>query len=440
MTLQTFLFDFGTASAMILVCQLLRSKCRLFQNLLMPAPLIGGIIALLAGDQVLGIYHYDLDAYASYTSVLVTLLFAGLFIGNKKNKNLKKQLAAVGDSFLINTGNEFAQFGLSILIGSIILICFFPDMAPEFSMLMPSGFVGGHGYGYIVGSQLERYGIYENGVDLAFTFATIGMLLSVLGGLILVNYGVRKGYARYIPRVSELPQFMRTGFYDLDDVSVGKQTTSSISVETFTFHFAFVVLAAALAYKLDSIISGETGLNLPVNCMAMMIGVLLNGLSGMLSFDRFIDKKIISRIGGSATDYLVFFGIASVKISVVAKYWKPILLFTLLGIAYVLAYLFFVSKKLFRENWFENGMFIFGWSTGIVSMGTLLLRIVDPESLSGVLENYSVAYTVLSFVEMALITIVPIVVCQGGWLICSLILLALFAVTMAAAALLKKKT
>ena len=40
--------------------------------------------------------------------------------------------------------------------------------------------------------------------------------------------------------------------------------------------------------------------------------------------DKYVDNRIISRMGSCATDFLVFFGVASIKIPVVIEYAVPV--------------------------------------------------------------------------------------------------------------------
>ena len=53
---------------------------------------------------------------------------------------------------------------------------------------------------------------------------------------------------------------------------------------------------------------------------------------------------------------------------------------------------------------------MFGWSTGVVAMGVVLLRIVDPKGQSGTLEDYGMAYVFISIVEVFLISLLPVTV------------------------------
>ena len=76
-------------------------------------------------------------------------------------------------------------------------------------------------------------------------------------------------------------------------------------------------------------------------------------------------------------------------------------------------YLVMISRKLFHNFWFERGIFIFGWSTGVVAIGVTLLRIVDPEFKSKTLEDYGMAYVFMSFIEIGLIAILPTIIVKG---------------------------
>lgn len=68
-----------------------------------------------------------------------------------------------------------------------------------------------------------------------------------------------------------------------------------------------------------------------------------------------MDDKIISRIGGTFTDYLVFFGVAFINIPVIVKYAVPFTLLMLVGVAGMLFLLLFFSPRLVKTSWLEKG-------------------------------------------------------------------------------------
>ena len=70
-----------------------------------------------------------------------------MFLGSKRKVSFKTMISNVGDSFLINGAAEIAQFGLFIIIGILILPMFFKSINIGFGLLLPAGFVGGHGTG-----------------------------------------------------------------------------------------------------------------------------------------------------------------------------------------------------------------------------------------------------------------------------------------------------
>ena len=66
---------------------------------------------------------------------------------------------------------------------------------------------------------------------------------------------------------------------------------------------------------------------------------------------------------------------------------------------------------------------MFGLSTGVMATGVILLRIVDPEFESGVLEDFGFAWIFLSFMDMLLVSFSPIFVLNGMGLISSITLI-----------------
>jgi glutamate:Na+ symporter, ESS family len=121
----------------------------------------------------------------------------------------------------------------------------------------------------------------------------------------------------------------------------------------------------------------------------------------------------MERIGGSATDYLVAIGIASINITVVMDYAVPLLMLFVFGIIW--AYLIFrlIGPNIFKNFWFEKSLFGWGWSTGTVAMGLALLRIVDPELKSKTMDDYALAYIGMVPIEIVIITFSPILFSIG---------------------------
>ncbi|WP_194242773.1 hypothetical protein [Gimesia benthica] len=69
--------------------------------------------------------------------------------------------------------------------------------------------------------------------------------------------------------------------------------------------------------------------------------------------------------------------------------------------------LWFLGRHLFHNFWFERSIFAYGWMTGVVGIGVLLLRIVDPQLKSKTLQDYGLAFVGISPLEILLIVVVP---------------------------------
>ena len=127
----------------------------------------------------------------------------------------------------------------------------------------------------------------------------------------------------------------------------------------------------------------------------------------------FVDRSLMERIGSTISDYLVAFGVASISIRVVIDHTVPLLLMSALGIAYSVGLLRIVGPRMFRDFWFEKGLFVYGWNTGTVGIGIALLRVVDPRQRSRALADFGLAYLGISFAAIAIIVALPQLVVRG---------------------------
>lgn len=414
MTPYQMLMDFAIMSILLFFAQLLRAKVGLVQKFLLPSSLLAGFMGLFLGHQFLNVLPFS-KSCGSYPYMLVVFLFASLFIGNKSGGSFKQTMNEVGDTFLINAAVYFGQYGVALVLGGAILAVLYPKVPEAFCVLMPGGFIGGHGAAAAFGGAFKELAKWDEALPIAQTFATIGLLAGVIIGVICINIATVKGWTRFIKTVAKLPEGMRTGMNPENEREpIGKATVNTMCLDSLTWHLMLVLIATCGGYYITNWLQGMfPKLSIPMFSVSMLCGVVLQGILNKIGFNRYVDKEIISHIGSSATDYLVAFGIATIRISVVMKYLMPIVILTVIGIVFCLSYLFVVSRKLFRNFWFERGIFIYGWSTGVVAIGVTLLRIVDPEYRSKTLEDYGMAYVFLSFIEIGLIAILPTLIVDG---------------------------
>jgi glutamate:Na+ symporter, ESS family len=424
--------DFGIISTLILVSHLLRNRIKLLQNTYIPSAIIAGLLGLIFGPQFLDMIPFSVSPsggqnMATYPSFLVVLLFATLFLGKRKKKmSVKKTIEHAGDTFFFNLASIFGQYGFSLLFGLVCLYPLFSYLPEGFSLLLPAGFVGGHGTATAMGTVLESYGL-EGALSIAYASATVGILVGVLGGMILINLGTRLGWTRLVQAVSEMPISMKSGFVpEEEQQSMGKETVSPIALDPLTWHIAIVFVTAVLAYRIAGLLDSVLGISVPVFCVALLTGALLQKTMSLIKIGRYVDRHVIHRIGSMVTDFLVAFGVASISVKVVFSYALPLVLMFAFGTIFTLFLMWYIGRRICRNFWFERSMLMFGWNTGSVAMSMVLVRVLDPDMVSGVLEDFGISYFGIAFVEIAIISALPHLVMKGITVLPMLVLIGGF--------------
>lgn len=89
---------------------------------------------------------------------------------------------------------------------------------------------------------------------------------------------------------------------------MGKDTVSPIALDPLAFHVALLVVPAGLGYLLNNYIAETWNLEFPTFTIAFIIALLMYLVlgRGKKGIYKYVDSKIVDRIGSSATDYLVF--------------------------------------------------------------------------------------------------------------------------------------
>lgn len=426
------LYDFATAAALLFTAKVLRCKLRFIQRAYIPAALLAGFLGLFLGPQFLNVLPFS-GEIGNYPSILIAVLFGSMFVGTRSKVSVKSVLKGAGDTMLVNGASEMMQFAVFILVGVTVLPMAFSGINEAFGLMLPAGFVGGHGTAAAIGGVLAEAG-WSDASTIGQTFATVGLLGGILLGVAIINVGARRGWTKVIKGVDELPEEMLTGLVPEDRAApLGKSTTNGVSIDSLTWHLCLVLVSVGMAYLVNEGLKVVLpGVSFPTYGLALLCGIIVQVVLKAVKLDSNVDKDVITHIGSSATDFLVVFGIASIKVSVVAQYWVPIMVLSVAGFLFVTAWLLLVSRHFFRNYWFEHGIYIFGMSTGVLATGVILLRITDPEFRTGVLEDFGLAWIVLSVMDALIVAFAPVFVVAGQGVGFSLALMAVSAVALIA--------
>ena len=402
------LVDVGIISLLLLVGKYLRAKVRFIQRFFIPPSLLAGLIALILGPEVLGWLPLSSNT-GTYAGILIALVFSTLPLTSQS----KPRGSSVGRLWAYFQSGMLLQWALGGLLGYLIFNILFHSN-PAFGLSMPAGYCGGHGTAAAIGAAFSGYGIDEM-LSLAMTSATVGIICSIVIGMWIISLGAMKGRTAFLKEYSELPEELRTGILPKDKrVSMGEASFSAISLDSMSFNFAIVALIALGGYGLCQFVQYFWPiLKLPVFSCAFLVGIFIVWLLRRCKFDAYISKPIVGHLGGAFTDYLVAFGVASIKIEIVFEYVVPLIMLLLLGLAFTFLYVFSIGARINKNYAFEKSIFTWGWFTGTMAMGIALLRIADPESKSRCLDECALAYLYITPVEIALVTFAPICFVNG---------------------------
>ncbi len=424
MSVYDLLLDYSIASVLILLGQLLRSKVKIFQQFFIPASMLAGFMGLVLGAQGLGIISFSSVA-SSYSGVLIIMIFAIVGIngfklegGHGAKAEAKRIVSFQIYRFLV----LFMQFIIPIAVTLTVIKALAPDVNSGIGILLAAGFTGGHGTAAAVGNTFADLG-WEAGTDLGMTFATVGILSGIFGGLAMIKWATHKGYTGYIKDFSYISGDLKTGLVSKENRhSVGEETISPVSLDTLCFHLSLVTAISGGGYALNKFVIAPYILSgIPDFTVAYILALIYFGIFGKTKLYDYVDTKINNKISGTCTDYLVFFGIATINVTVIIEYIVPLTVLVLSGFLCIFLCMIPLGYLLNKDSWFERSLFCYGYSTGVFAIGFVLLRIVDPENKSKTIEDTAVTF-VLNFVEVAFWSFFPAMLISGqGWTIVGIV-------------------
>src|SRR5690625_3087212 len=125
--------DVGLISILLVIGNVLRHRIKfVFQDLLLPAPVTAGLLGLLLGPNVLGIFKFS-DSMGDYTTILIAVVFASMAYSMDVGGNMRK---GARNMWAYSTVMFLGQWGLFILLGLYFFRPVF-DTPDWFGMMLP---------------------------------------------------------------------------------------------------------------------------------------------------------------------------------------------------------------------------------------------------------------------------------------------------------------
>lgn len=388
-TLHTLLLYVAIMGILLVVGVIIRLKFKIFKRYFIPASLIAGFLGLALGPYGVKLFSEEMvSTWGNLSGLFITIVFAPMLIGLTFQREDRKESAVIAARHTIYSYvGSLLQWSIPVILTVLVLVPLF-KVNDLFGSIVEIGWAGGHG---TAAGMMEVYNNlgWEDGGSLAVTSATIGIVFGIVTGIILINYGVRKGKTTILQDPSEIQEDSNP-----DVIPYEKREASSVGtfnpdiVEGFAFHAGILGGAIAIGWVLqqfvDQFIHG-----IPLFPMAMLGGLIINMLIVNTKFFKMIDMATFGRMQGIALDFLIVGAVASVKVSTVIEYAWPLLILMSVSLLMMIWYFLYLGPRFFDEDWFEQAIVHFGSYTGVAAVGLMLMRTADPDMETNAARGYA---------------------------------------------------
>lgn len=415
-----YIIHFGIISTALLAGALLRARVGFLQKYLIPASIIAGFF-------LLGFYNYvgpnfglSSDFLGDLVYHLLNISFIAMMLRIPDPEQRRDKLSSrrtLGENTIALLGQYGLQCTIGLLVTAALIATVLPDLFPAIGFTLPLGFELGPGQAYSIASAWEPMG-FVGGTSVGLAMAAIGFLVGSVGGVILINTGIRRGWVGEEQLHTLRSRGVRTGFLPSGEHKPGASlTTDGESIDSFTYHLALVMMTYLISWGFLSGISrllaliGPLGVELAgslwgVNFIfSVFCATIVRIALTAAGVSHTIDNSTCNRINGLAVDLTVASSLGAISITAVSGYWLPILVLSAAGIAITCLILPWYCSRLFHDHQFYRMLMIFGTATGTLPTGLALLRVVDPEFETPVAEDFIYASGAMFFLA------IPIILC-----------------------------
>lgn len=416
--MQQFFYILCYLSFLLILGVIIKGRFKIFQNLFIPASIIGGGIGLLIGPEIMG-RVFSISTPISWSKdisflpgLLIVPVIASIPLGmNLKFKNSKGEFRDILITGFILFIVTFLQLGIGYFVNFFYKYILKKPLYTTFGAELNTGFAGGHGTAGMIGRVLQEMNLeyWSTAQGIATTTATFGLVGGIILGIFLINRASLRGETAILKKPSEIPKELKQGYYtDISKQnSLGRETMLSSSIDTLAFHIGIIFSVCGISYIILNTIKRYrvpilSSISIWVFAMIIM-GIVWLSMK-RLGLEWCIDVKVKSRISALFTEFAVVSAIVSLPIKAVFTYFFPIVLMSILGFILTWYCIKYYCYRYFKNSYpFERAISMAGTSFGVFLTGMLLLKICDPDFSSPVLGDYSLGFSLTAFVGPFLI-------------------------------------
>ena len=240
-------------------------------------------------------------------------------------------------------------------------------------------------------------------MSVGMVLSTLGLIVAMLMGMAMVNYGIRKGWGTYVKEPQKQPDYFYGGALPEEKrTPVGKTVTTSISINHLALQASWLLFALFIGRTLFTALGHIHPFfdELPSVLHGVFGGAILWYILKLTKLEKYVDLKTIKLISGFLLEVTIFSAMATLDMEFVSTYIVPVLIYTLILAVLTIPIIFGLAKRFCKHEWFEKACMAFGAATGNTSTGLALVRAVDPDSKSSAGDTHGVYSAIMSWKDM----------------------------------------
>ncbi|NLL36555.1 MAG: hypothetical protein GX256_03415 [Fretibacterium sp.] len=366
---------------------IVRQFVPVLQKILLPSSLIGGIIGLILGQQLLGWIEIP-QSFSQITSYGMRIMMTCVPIGiGVSAKRIYQHL----DFTLANMTTYGFQMVFGIWLGAWFCTMW-PGLPEGWGLMGVAAYFGSHGSIPIVSEVLDPAGT-TGALGMGMVMATLGVLYAMIPGMMMANYGARRGWATFTRDLAKQPShYYRGALPDEERHPIGRMTVNPSNVSALAFQLAII----AVCYKFGELLfQYAISVFPPVRRISPMLyglvgALLLWPIIVKLKLDRYVDKPTINQINNFVLEMIILGACATIQLDIVSKFFVPLFLHATVFCLASLVFTFAWFKIIGNPQWFEKALMVYGMTTGANPQGYALVRAVDPNNESCIFEAIGV--------------------------------------------------
>jgi glutamate:Na+ symporter, ESS family len=403
----TGIFHFIFIALLLLIAKLMKERVPFLNRIIMPSALLAGALGWVLSDQALGLITLDVDYLEVVMYNAIGLGFIALALRTNEQGSNKPFVTGA----IIASGYLFQA-----MIGALVVVLLFSEFFLGTGFLISLGFSQGPSLAFNIGSGWEQQGLVPLGGSLGVAIASIGFLWGGVMGVIINNIYARK-HQLVINREVDQIKVSNIEIESHSKLTIFDVLTTNLVLVLLIYGVVMVVLGFSQRYLV------------PLGGLAQTFASLFYGLNFLLgilvafgfkklqrvmnqrgvNFGFVTNNYILQSISSFLFNVLITSSVLIISRASVNEYLWFIAIGTTLAGVLTYGYFKWLANWQFSEHQHEYTIGFYGNNTGVISTGIALVKMIDPELKTPVVQGLVVGSGTALFFAIPLfgILIIP---------------------------------